>query len=82
MDLSLGMVKVGDLVRPNKISLTADEHGENMLGLVVGYNKWLAHPYEIRWFGKHQANLKIWEAPEDIKVISNAKFWRKNESWR
>jgi len=76
------MVKVGDLVKPNKISLTADKHGENILGLVVRYNKWLAHPFEVRWFGKYKTNLTIWEPAEDIEIVNDNKFWRKNENRR
>jgi len=64
-------VKVGDLVKIKKSSLTVDAYGEDLLGLIVKHNKYLAHPYEVAWFFKHGEFVFFWEDKDDLMLINS-----------
>ena len=75
-------MKVGDLVSLKKTSLTADEHGEGILGIIVGYEDFLVHPWQVNWFKKNKTNAIVWEHGDDLVLISSVDFWGENESWK
>jgi len=70
--VSCWQMKIGDLVKPKRTSLTVDEIGEDLLGIISNYNDCLACPYEVAWLNRREGRLfYFWEIKDDLMLISS-----------